>query len=301
MGRKLFWLAVLIWALATFPCVHLRSVYGLHHLTGAGAHPELFTAYLRRAIWTTAGASLLGPVFLWAVPKKLKSEANAVFQWGIAIGLLLTIGMWSLLAPAFRWLSERPLDLANFLYSGLVAGIVVGEVHRRALLAQSGIVRSTLDLKRDFSVAALMTWAVILKVLECIYLTTIQPGKVAVGIHFFMFLSVLLWTPWVCKLFWKRHPSSQTSSVIRSFAAGVLLPPLVGLVLLIPAVILLYTGITATYAMLWGLAFYSVAGHWGPLVFFLPGLIWGTVTGLLRWRYLQIEKQNLRASGDRVR
>lgn len=287
----LFWLAVAIWVLTTFPCIHLRSIYANYSLAGAAAHREFFAAYVQKAIWTTAAAGLVGPALLWAVPKRLKSEANAVFLWAGALGLTLTSAMWFVLAPAFRLLSEQPLDLGNFLYSGLVAGIVVGEVHRRALLAKSGVVRSAPELKRDFYVAALMVWAVLLKVLECIYLTTAQPGRPAFGVHFFMFLSVLVWTPWVCKLYWKREPDSLISSVMRSCAAGVLGPPLSGLALLVPALILLYSGFRATYAVLWGLAFFSLAGNLGPVLFFVPGLTWGTITGLLRWRYLQIEKQ----------
>ena len=291
-GLGFFWLAVIIWVLVTFPGVHLSSLYS-RHLVGTGSHPELFAAYLRRLIWTTMALSVVGPAILWALPRRLKAESMVVLVMGAGLGLLLTSSLWALLSPAFRWVSERPLDAGNFLYSGLMAGIVVAEVHRRALLVRSGHIRGPSELKRDFYVAALAIWAVLLKVMECIYLAGIQPGPVVVGIHFYMFLSILLWVPWVCKLLWNRHPRTALSSVLRSCAAGVLLPPLVAAILFVPATLLLYVGLRWPYYMLWGGIAVVGAWPWAPLLYSIPGILWGIVTGLLRWRYLEMEKQNL--------
>jgi hypothetical protein len=292
-GRAPFWLAVFIWLLATFPCVHLEQLYTRHHLFGSiGAHPELFTAYLRRAIWATTALSVLGPALLWLIPARFKKEPEAVIFWGGAIGVVAATALWAIMAPAFGWVSDKPLKVGTFLYSGLLAGIVAGEVNRRALSAQAGMVPTASKLKRDFQVASLMIWAVVLKAVECVYLLNAQPGRGAVGLHFAMFLSTLLWSPWACRFFWKHRPESLLSSVIRNSAAGVLFPPLSAAALYVPAIMLLFGGFPSAYAMLWGgTVFLDFHPSWLRVVAVFPGLIWGVLVGLLRWRYLRLEEQ----------
>lgn len=126
--------------------------------------------------------------------------------------------------------------------------------------------------------------------IECRYSITFQPGRTAAGIHFAMFLSILLWSPWVCRFFWKRRPKSLLSSVIRSVAAGVLFPPLSAAVLYLPAVMLILTGTRGAYAMLWGgEILLAIHPGWLTVMAACPGLLWGVIVGVLRWRYSQVE------------
>lgn len=292
-GTVSFWLAVFIWLLAIFPCVHLQQLYMRQHvLSPTGAGPELFTAYLRRAVWAAAALSLLGPALLWLLPARFKKEAAVVLFCGGAIGLASGVALWTVMAQAFQWVSNKPLGAETFLYSGLLAGIVAGEIHRRGLSARSGLVRSAAELKRDFHVASLMIWALVLKGVECRYSITVEPGRAVAGIHFAMFLSILLWSPWVCRYFWKRKPESLLSSVIRSAVAGVLSPPLSAAVLYLPVVMLILTGTRGASSMLWGgEILLSPYPWWLRILIAFPGLIWGVLVGGLRWRYLGLENQ----------
>jgi len=291
-GTVSFWLAMFIWLLATFPCVHLEQLYTRHHLLGSiGAHPELFTAYLRRAIWATTALSVLGPALLWLIPARFRKEREAALFWGGAIGVTAGIALWAGMVPAFRWVSDKPLEAGIFLYSGALAGIIASEIGRRALSVQAGMVRTASELKRDFQVASLMIWAVVLKPVECWFLFNAQPGRTAAGLHFVMFLSILLWSPWVCRFFWKHRPGSLLTSVMRGSVAGMLFPPLSALVLYVPAIILSFGGVSSAYAMLWGgIVLLAIHTWWLYIVAVFPGLIWGVIVGFLRWRYLQLEE-----------
>jgi hypothetical protein len=293
-GTVFFWLAVFIWLLATFPCVHLHHLYIRNHLPGSvQSHPELFTAYLRRAIWATTALGILGPALLWLVPARLKRE-GAVFFWGGAIGIATAAILWSIVARAFGWVSDKPLGAGTFLYSGLLAGIVASELNRKTISARWGMVRKPSELKRDFQVASLMIWAVLLKAIECEYFIDAQPGKVAGGLHLAMFFAVLLWSPWVSRFFWNHRPRSLLSSVLRSSAAGMLFPPLSAIVLYLPVMVLFFAGIPVAYAMLWGgIIFLRIHPWWLHALVVSPGLIWGVIVGLLRWQYLQLEMQIL--------
>jgi hypothetical protein len=274
-----------------FPCVHLNHLYIRNHLPGSVRfHPEFFTAYLRRAIWATTALSILGPALLWLVPARFKKEPAAGPFWGGAIGIAAGIALWVIMVPAFSWVSDKPLGTGAFLYSGLLAGIVAGEMNRRALSAQSGRVRKAAELKRDFQIASLMVWALVLKGVECRYSIDVEPGRTVAGIHPAMFLSVLLWSPWVCRFFWKRRPESLLSSVIRTAAAGLLFPPLSAVVLYLAVALLVIGGMRGAYAMLWGgEVLLAIHPGWLPLLVACPGLIWGVLVGLLRWQYLQLE------------
>lgn len=290
-GTLFFWLAVFICLLAMFPCVHLNHLYIRNHLPGSVRfHPEFFTAYLRRAIWATTALSILGPALLWLGPARFKKEPAAALFWGGAIGIAAGVALWVIMVPAFSWVSDKPLGAGTFLYSGLLAGIVAGEMNRRALSAQSGRVRKAAELKRDFQIASLMVWALVLKGAECRYSIDVEPGRAVAGIHPAMFLSVLLWSPWVCRFFWKRRPGSLLSSVIRSAAAGLLFPPLSAAVLYLPVALLVIGGMRGAYTMLWGgEILLAIHPGWLPLLVACPGLIWGVLVGLLRWQYLQLE------------
>jgi hypothetical protein len=288
----LFSLAVLIWGLTTFPSVHLRNLYTRHHLIGsAGAHPELFAAYLSRVVWVTAVLSFLGPLCLWSFPRKLRSQTAFILFAGAALGIGAGIVLLSSLASVFRFVSGFPLQADNFIYSGLLTGIITAEINRRASLGHAFALRSALQLKRDFYVTAFMTWAVLLKILEGLYLLSAQPGKAGFGIHIFMFLSVLLWTPLVCKFLWRYQPGRAIYGVFFACIAGIVLPPLVSLLLAVPVTIMMYAGITPSYGMLWGLAFYNVIDPWGPYLFIFPGTLWGFIIGFSRWRYLSLEQE----------
>ena len=288
-----FGLCCLVWLIVTFPCVHMQQLYNRHHLFGSiGAHPELFTAYLRRAIWATTAVSVLGPVFLWLIPARFKKEREAVLLWGAGIGVAAAIIVWAIMVPAFQAVSDKPLGAGTFLYSGVLAGVIAAEINRRTVSNHAGILRNHSELKRDFLVGSLMTWAVVLKAVECAFLVSTPPGKVAVGFHFIMFLSVLLWSPWVCRIFWNHRPGGLLISIIRSSAAGVLFPPLVAVALYVPVMMLFVAGLLLPYAMLWGgIVFLHISPGLLHVLAFFPGLIWGLIVGILRWRYLLLEEQ----------
>src|SRR5947199_8177849 len=97
--------------------------------------------------------------------------------------------------------------------------------------------------------------------------------------------------PWI-DLFLGRKTRSGTAKVVfLACTAGTLLPPLVAAILFFPLTILLYMGIKLPFAMLWGAI--GVAGRWpwDPITYSLPGIIWGIIAGLLRWRYFSLEKE----------
>ncbi len=297
VGVKCFLLAVLIWFVTNYPSIHLRAIYDWHHhiLGVRGLHPDLVDAYIRKATWLTACLSLLAPLLIWALEKiisrKTKLNFGEALIIGPVIGLITGSVMHSQLSPSFLAITNVQLDDGSFLYSGLLAGLLAGELCRRNFLSFAGIHPTGEVLKRRFWVSALVTWAVLLKILESLYLLTVPPGRAPVGIHLFMLISVLLWTPLVCRYLWKLQPSSFLFSVLWCIGAGVLLPPLFSGVLLFPAGFLLFAGITAYgYSMVWGAWFLNMPGAGGVIMFFAPGLSWGLVVGTLLWHYLQQEK-----------
>lgn len=296
-GAVSFWVAVCVWFVATFPCVHLQHLYIRNHLPGpVSFRPDLFAAYVRRAIWATAGLGVLCPAVLWLVPIRFKKEPGAVLFWGGAIGAMAGTALWAIMVPAFRWVSNKPLDAGTFLYFGLLAGLVAGEINRRILSAQLGIVCTPSESKRGFHVASLMIWAVALKAVECRYSSDVEPGIAVAAMHPAMFLSVLLWSPWACRFFWKHRPKSIISSVTRSVLAGLVFPPLSAVVLYLPIALLILGGLRESYALLWGgetlLIIYagSSATRWlYAMMAAAPGLAWGVMIGVLRWRYASHE------------
>jgi hypothetical protein len=198
--------------------------------------------------------------------------------------------------PSFRKLSAYPLDWGNFLYAGFLAGAVTGEIRFRSLRSKSSVARSAEELKLDFYILALMTWAVILKAFGCFELVTIPAGRPVpeVGAHLVRLLSVALWVPAACRYLWKHPPGRAIYATLFACGAGVLLPPLISYLLYVPVITLLYVGLPPfATAALWGITFMKANGIWKPILLLVPGLTWGITIGLLRWRYLQVEKTNL--------
>jgi hypothetical protein len=285
----LFWIALLVWALTTFPCIHLRQLNAYH--------PELIATYLWTNVLATLALSFLGTLLVWLLSMKFKSEPRDAVFWAIPLGILLAGALCAVINPLFQKVSHYPLGLGNFLYFGLLAGAVTGEMRVRSLRRESSAPCSAADLKLDFYIAALLAWAVILKVMECFELVTVQPGREspAVGAHLFMFLSVALWTPDVCKYLWRYTPSRAIYVILWACASGVLLPPVIGFILSFPAWLLFYLGMPLGLEMAWGTRFWNAIGIWRPVLFLAPGLSWGMIVGLLRWHYLRLE----RAIGER--
>lgn len=281
-----FALAVLVWIVTTFPAIHLRQLQVRHHLAGSlGAHPALFAAYVRHALRNTALLGLLGPALLWAVPRRFKRDGAEVFAWSIGIGVASALALLALTAAEFRLVSDRILPAVPFIYAGVVAGIVAGEIHRRALRRAADDARTPDDRRREFRVAALLAWAVLLAIPAGVVLATAQPGDPVLSPHFAMWLSVALWTPWVAGRFWKWVPRSLATSVARSALAGVVLPLLVCTVLFVPAMILFYAGMLWPYQMTWAAVMvFSGVRPWGPLLYVAIGAAWGVAVGVLRWR-----------------
>jgi len=236
---------------------------------------------------------LPAPSIIWAIEKllsgKIKLNFGEALLVGPVVGLITGSVMHSLLNPSFLAITKVQLDDGSFLYSGLLSGLLAGELCRRNFLSLTGIRPTGEQLRRRFWISAVMTWAVLLKILESLYVLTVPPGRDPVGIHFFMLVSVVLWTPLACRFLWKLQPSSFLSSVLWCIGAGVLLPPLVSWVLLIPAGFLLFAGITSFgYGMVWGGWFLNMSGASGVTMSVAPGLSWGLVIGTLLWRYQQL-------------
>ena len=291
----LFCLAALVWALTTFPCVHLLNLYEYHHMKGVGLHPELVPVYYRTITLATLGCSLLGTSLVWFLTWRFRSETRDAILWGILSGMAVVPILATVINPSFRRLSAYPLDWGNFLYAGMLAGAVTGEIRFRSLRSELSVARSAEELKQDFYIFGLMTWAVILKVFGCLELVTIPAGRPVpeVGAHLVSLLSVALWVPSVCQYLWKHPPRRAIYTVLLACAAGVLLPPLISFVLYFPVLILLYVGLPPiAVAALWGIRFMNANGIWQPVLFLAPGLAWGITAGLLGWDYLQVEKRN---------
>ncbi len=301
MRLKYLLLAVLIWFVTTYPGIHLLVIYDWHHhaLGAQGLHPDLVDAYISRAFWLTMCLSFLAPSLTWGIERIISGKTKLNFGEslliGPIIGFITSSVMYSRLNPAFLAITNVQIEDGSFLYSGLLSGFLVGELCRRSFLSLAGIRPTGELLKRRFWVSALMTWAVLLKILESLYLSTVPPGRNPVGIHLFMLASVLLWTPMACKILWRHQPASFLSCVLWCVGVGVLLPPLTSWVLLFPAVFMLYAGIASSvYGMTWGTLFLKMTTPSGVMIMsVVPGLSWGLVVGTLLWRYLQQEKPAL--------
>jgi hypothetical protein len=296
--------AVLVWALITFPAAHLGRFYFDPRVVQTAYH-QLASAYLWTTVMTTLGCSLVGTAMLWLLPRNwTKLRPGIPTTVGLALGALLGYGAWRLGEPRFQaisahfygpanlrfsGLSTYPFSPANYLYSGLLAGAIVAELCRRSAICQSHVVLSQHDLKLNFHIAALMAWAVILKVLEWLDLTWVQPGSDAFGAHLFMLLAVLLWTPLACKFLWRYIPSRAFFAMFWTCVAGVLAPIVISYVLALPAILLVSSGLTPAYWMLWGGRFLDSAGLWKAIWCVVPGVTWGITVGWLRWRYLQLQ------------
>jgi hypothetical protein len=297
MRLRYFLLAVFIWFVTSYPSIHLRAIYDWHHhaLGVQGLRPELVDAYIWKATWLTACLSILSPSFIWALEKIILHKTKLNFSEPLVIGpitgVFASAVMYSQLNPAFLAIAKVQVDDGGFLYSGLLSGVITGELCRRSFLSLTQTRPPSEILNRRFWISALMTWAVLLKMLESLYLSTLAPGRNPVGIHLFMLASVLLWTPLVCKMLWKHCPSTFFSCVLWCIGGGVLLPPLASVILLFPAVIMLYAGITpSVYGMIWGALFLKMTTPGGAIIMSIaPGLSWGLVVGTLLWRYSRLQ------------
>jgi len=136
-----------------------------------------------------------------------------------------------------------------------------------------------------------MAWAVILKVFGCFELVTIPAGRpvLEVGAHLVRLCSVALWVPAVCQYLWKHPPRHALYGTVFACAVGVLLPPLISYVLYFPVIVLMYMELPPlASAALWGITFMNADGIWKPVLLLVPGLTWGIIVGLARWRDLQM-------------
>src|SRR5258708_8545361 len=285
-------IAILIWFLTSYPAGHLRDIYIWHHHTlGAlGLHPELVDAYIIKAAWETALLFVLCPFIIWVAVKVISSRTKVDFVdslvVGPIVGLLASSLIYSQLGPRFLAITNVQLGNGTFLYSGLLSGILAGELCRRHYLSSAGILPTGQALRRQFVLAALLTWSVLLQILESFYLSSLPPGRDPVGIHLFMLTSVLLWTPLACRLLGKSWFPTLIPSLAITVALGIVFPFLVGWLLFFPVVILLYAGVTpSAYGLLWGILLLKVSGSkfLVATISVLPGLLWGLVVGTLRW------------------
>jgi hypothetical protein len=173
----------------------------------------------------------------------------------------------------------------NFVYSGLWAGAIAGELRRRAAIWQARAILSIDDLKLNFHVAALAALAVILKIMEWLDLYGLFPGRNAFGMHLLMFLPVLLWNPILCKFLWKYLPRSAPLAISMACVAGIAAPVVVSYALGYPSMFLFYLGVPLAYSIPWGARFADATGMLKPVLLLAPGIAWGLVIGWLGWRY----------------
>jgi len=295
---KFFLLAVLTWFVVSYPSLHLWNLYFTHHVIVGSleARPGLFDAYVRRATWLTVALSFLAPCLFWAIEKVvspfIKFKCSETLVIGPVIGIFSSSVMYSLLNPGFRSIGNVPLEAGSIAYAGLLAGLLAGELCRRDLIFAAGIHPTRKQLGSRLWVSGIMTWAVLLKILESFYLSTVAPGNDPSSMHIFMLASVVVWTPWVCKYLWKKQAVGFRACVLWSVAPAVLLPPIFGTILLVPAVFLAFAQITISgYGMIWGAFFVKMNTPGGMMVLGLaPGLAWGLVVGTLLWRYQLLDQ-----------
>jgi len=296
--------AVLVWALVTFPAAYLGHFWFDPRAVETAYH-QVASHYVWTTVMTTLAFSLAGTAILWLLPNNwAKLRPWFTVALGLALGALLGYLSWRLDEPRYQAISAYfvgpaklrfsgrttyPFSPANYLYSGALAGAIVAELRRRAAIWQPHTVLSQHDLKLNFHIAALMTWAVILKIVEWLDLTWIQPGSDAFGAHLFMFFTVLLWTPLVCIFLWRYVPSRAWFAIFWTCAAGVVAPIAIGYILALPAIMLVASGLTPAYWMLWGARFLDTAGLWKAIWFLVPGVVWGVIVGWLRWRHHQLQ------------
>ena len=288
LGKNLA-VACFSWFVINFPSGHLREIYIWHHNTKGAAevHPELVDAYIGKACWQTSVLALFAPLVIWVIGKlifRATNSASGGLLAGPIIGLIAALIMYSQLKPDFLAITNAELGDGSFLYSGLLSGVIAGELCRKYYLSAAGIQATGEGLRRWFLISALMTWAVLLKILESLYLSSLPPGREPFGIHLFMFASVLLWTPLLSSVLWRLRPFAFLPTAVLTVAAGIIVPYLVGLLLVYPVVISLYAGITPSiYGMLWGRLLLNLSGSTSLVatVFVAPGLIWGVIVAVL--------------------
>ena len=286
-------LASVVWLVVVYPSAHMRELYQWHHYTVGvqGLQPGLVDAYIRKATLLAIMSSLISPILLWLIEGIVARTIKTNFSESLLIGPILggvsSTALYSKLNSSFQAITNLPLEDGTIFYSGLLAGLLAGELCRRYYRSRLGNQPSATELSRQLLISALMVWAVLLKILESAYLSTSTPGREPFGLHIFMFGSVLLWTPLACKALWRLRRLSLLWSVIWCIAAGLVGPLLTGLVLYVPVIFLFYAGISSSiYGVLWGaIMLLKVAREDSVLVAIAPGLTWGVIVGTLLWRY----------------
>jgi hypothetical protein len=290
-----FLAAVVLSFVVGLPCAHTHALFVYHHFTLAqpGLQPALVDGYIKTALelWLILSFALTALVWgqLWALSPHGHAAIRTV-TIGAVLGIVAGQVLYSNLNPSFQRIAATNLDEVAFVYGGVWAGILTGELCRRSMLSSSEPHRR---LELDFILAAITTWAVLLKLGACAYESTLQPGQPTLLFHLLPFLSILLWTPRVCAYLWRHRPRHLVHSIVRSCAMGILLPPFVSLILF-PLVGLLLMVKVNLYPILWGdmvfFAFLRMPQAKYYLLTLLPGFTWGVVVGILRWRYLSKEQ-----------
>jgi hypothetical protein len=298
-GVKCFGSVTLVWFLTTYPSPYMLEIYNRHHHTlgAVGLHPELVDAYILRATWLALAISVFATVLLFGtqffISRRPGLATHSLLIVGLLFGISSTAILYSCLNPLFVIITKFGLDAPGFLYDGAFAGFVCGYLLYRGHGQTITHTADSIDSSKSFLFAALVCWAIILKIGERLYALTLAPGLSVFPGHFFMFLPVLLWTPRACRYLWRTEPSRLLVSVLRACALGIFLPPLIGL-LLFPFVALVQFARINLYPMLWGnlvfFAFFSFHNSGYYLLCLLPGFIWGVVVGIVRWRYLGVMK-----------
>src|SRR5260370_31799215 len=135
---------------------------------------------------------------IWALEKiisrKTKLNFGEALIIGPVIGLITGSVMHSQLSPSFLAITNVQLDDGSFLYSGLLAGLLAGELCRRNFLSFGGIHPTGEVLKRRFWFSALMTWTVLLKIVESLFFLTFPPFRAPVGVPLFILFSFMLFS-----------------------------------------------------------------------------------------------------------
>jgi hypothetical protein len=141
--------AATAWAILTFPCAHLGRFY--ISLARDGQNPALFHSYIQRAALATLVLSVVGSGLLWLLPDKWMAPARLVAPaCGAILGLLLPQILWRILQSPFQAIAGHSLSPDHFQYLGLVAGIIAGDLRRRAASSALAIAPSESSLKYDF-------------------------------------------------------------------------------------------------------------------------------------------------------
>src|SRR6266403_4884870 len=152
-----FLVATFIWLLTAFPCMYLGQFYSdprvsstaLAGARGSGPiYHEIASQYLLAVVLCTVGVSIAGNTILWLVPSRWEfSKTGFLVGVGAVLGGVLGYLLWCFEEPRFqsiatlffgaassrfRGVNSYPLSPVNFVYSGLWAGAIAGELRADA-------------------------------------------------------------------------------------------------------------------------------------------------------------------------